>query len=90
MPLTFDLCHTLTLAPSLSVNDFENQGAIEGSVHLERNLSACEGLVIVCRWCFSTHAGSGSCHIVLKAHFDVLVAMFVPAVSQIFIENRCP
>ena len=59
--LPFDICHTaltLTLAnpnPSQSVND---PGAIV------RHLSACERLVIVWRWCCSTHPGSGSCHCV--------------------------
>ena len=65
--VTFDLCHappTLTLAhpnPSPSVNEL---GAIAGSVRLEGSLSACEGLVIVWRWCCSTHPGSESCHCV--------------------------
>ena len=68
--VTFDLCHappTLTLAhpnPSPSVNELEDPGAIAGGVRLEGNLSACEGLVIVWRWCCSTHPGSGLCHCV--------------------------
>ena len=60
-PLTFDLCHALTLAhpnSSMLVNELEDLGAIEGSVRLE---SACERFVIVWRWC---HPGSGLCNCV--------------------------
>ena len=61
--VTFDLCSapsTLTLAhpnPSPLVNELEDPGAITGSVWLKESLSACEGLVIVWRWCCSTHPG---------------------------------
>ena len=59
--------------------------------------SACEGLVIVWKWCFFFHPGSGLCHCVwsvVEWHwhhcvcFDAM-AMIVPVVSKIFIENGC-
>ena len=43
------------LIPSLWVNVDEDPGAIIGNVFLEESLSTCEGLVIVWRWCCSTH-----------------------------------
>ena len=86
--MTIYLCH----APPALTLELDNPGAIMDSVWQE---SACDGLVIVCRWCCSTHQGSG---IVLGVWWDVivcvlivLVAMFVDFRCQSnFIKNECP
>ena len=100
---------TLSLAhpnPSPLVYEHEDPGAIAGSVRLEESLSACEGLVIECRWCCSTHPGIGHT-IVLGVWWngtDIIVCILMlsrlccvsgnvcglPVVSQIFTKNGCP
>ena len=47
-------------SPVQLVNEVEDPGGMAGTVWLEEMLSVCERL-IVWRWTYSTHAGSGLC-----------------------------